>query len=260
MGNFNTATPAGTDLISLGDDNIRELKTALQEALRGGTTEGLEAVFPGTAPTTAPVFHYRGLKGNTGARPASGQFGLYFDTARNVLQRDNGSTWEDVGSVIPSGTVMVFYQAAAPVGWTKVVTQNDKALRVVSGDGGGTGGTHALSTPPSTSHNHNGATGSTALTTAQMPSHHHAIYSSNSAGGLRGAGANDADGLGFTAGNGTYGFYDDFSCVQAHTHTDQNGAYLSDEGGGGGHTHSLDSSAPTAFSPQYIDVIICSKD
>ena len=49
---------------------------------------------------------------------------------------------------IPSGTVMVFFQVSAPTGWTQVVTQNDKALRVVSGSGGGTGGTHGLSSPP----------------------------------------------------------------------------------------------------------------
>jgi hypothetical protein len=45
----------------------------------------------------------------------------------------------------PSGTVMVFYQAAAPTGWTKSTAQNNKALRVVSGSGGGTGGTWDLS-------------------------------------------------------------------------------------------------------------------
>ena len=40
----------------------------------------------------------------------------------------------------PSGTVMLFYQAAAPLGWTKQTTQNDKALRVVSGSTGGSAG------------------------------------------------------------------------------------------------------------------------
>lgn len=55
---------------------------------------------------------------------------------------------------IPVGTVMVFFQAAAPTGWTQVVTQNDKALRVVSGAGGGTGGSHSIATPPTHSHAH----------------------------------------------------------------------------------------------------------
>lgn len=97
MGVWSVSTPAGSDLISQGDDRIRELKTAIQEALQGGTTEGLEAVFPGSAPTTAPVFHYRGLKGATGARPSSGQYGLYYDSTKNLFSRDNGATWDDVG-------------------------------------------------------------------------------------------------------------------------------------------------------------------
>lgn len=152
MGVWNTATPAGSDPKSQGDDRIREIKVAVQEALQGGATEGDEAIFPGSAPSTAPVFHYRGLKGSTGSRPASGQYGQYFDTTRNVLQRDNGSTWDDIGTVIPAGTVMPFYQASAPVGWTKIVTQNDKVFRVVSGSGGAAGGSIATSTGLAHSH------------------------------------------------------------------------------------------------------------
>jgi hypothetical protein len=50
------------------------------------------------------------------------------------------------GPVIPSGTKMLFYQAAAPVGWTQDATHNDKVLRVVSGAGGGSGGSNNFST------------------------------------------------------------------------------------------------------------------
>lgn len=155
MSVFDISTPAGTEVASQGDDRMRELKVALQDALRGETTEGSEAVFPGAAPSTAPVFRYRGLSGLTAARPAAGQYGLFFDTTRQVLQRDNGSSWDDVGTVIPAGTVMVFYQAAAPAGWTQVVTQNDKALRVVSGSGGVAGGSQGLSSTIFIAHNHN---------------------------------------------------------------------------------------------------------
>jgi hypothetical protein len=129
------------------------MKTAVQEALRGQASEGVEAVFPGSAPTTAPVFRYRGLKGTTGARPSFGQYGLYANTTTNQLQRDSGSAWEDIATLIPSGTKMVFYQASAPTGWTAVAA-NDKFLRVVTagGTGGTTGGTHAAST--SLAHTH----------------------------------------------------------------------------------------------------------
>jgi hypothetical protein len=56
-----------------------------------------------------------------------------------------------------AGTKLVFPQATAPTGWTKDTTNNDMALRVVTGTGGGIGGTHNLSTPPSTAHVHAGA-------------------------------------------------------------------------------------------------------
>ncbi|MET3969082.1 hypothetical protein [Bradyrhizobium sp. S3.9.1] len=55
------------------------------------------------------------------------------------------SAWAEAGT-FPAGTVMLFYQAAAPLGWTKITTQNDKALRVVSGAGGVAGGTNPFST------------------------------------------------------------------------------------------------------------------
>jgi hypothetical protein len=141
MSVWNTSTPAGSDLLSQGDDKIREMKTAIQDALRGDESEGVEAIFPGASPSTAPVYRYRGLKDTTANRPTAGQYGLFFDTTRNVLQRDNGTSWDDVGAVIPSGTKMVFYQASAPIGWTAVAL-NDKFLRVVTsgGTGGSTGG------------------------------------------------------------------------------------------------------------------------
>ncbi len=52
-----------------------------------------------------------------------------------------GSTSADV---IPAGTVMPFYQNAAPSGWTIVSSQNNKAMRVVSSAGGVAGGTTAF--------------------------------------------------------------------------------------------------------------------
>ena len=42
---------------------------------------------------------------------------------------------------IPSTTKMLFFQASAPTGWTKDITHNNKALRVVNGACGGAAGT-----------------------------------------------------------------------------------------------------------------------
>jgi hypothetical protein len=91
----------------------------------------------------------------------------------NVLT-SNGTTWTSAaaGGGRPTGTAMLFFQAAAPTGWTQVTTQNNKALRVVSGTGGGTGGSVAFTTAFA-SQSVAGTVGSTTLTTAQMPSHSH---------------------------------------------------------------------------------------
>jgi hypothetical protein len=177
----------------------------------------------------------------------------------------------------PSGTVMVFHQTAAPTGWTKSTSHNDKALRVVSGNGGGNGGTHDLTSPPSLAHTHTGAAhvhsvgahthgnnlsaAAHTLTIAQTPSHTHTMYGWNN-------GANQHTRL----GNGDTQHLGPFTIA--------GGLAMAAVGGGGSHSHSMSgsvsnsdafnsssagdaattSTTPTAFAPQYIDVIICAKD
>jgi hypothetical protein len=79
----------------------------------------------------------QGIQGPPGAVPEA-------PTDGKIYGRQN-SGWTEAGS-FPAGTVMLFYQAAAPTGWTKLTTQNDKALRVVSGNGGVAGGSNPFST------------------------------------------------------------------------------------------------------------------
>jgi len=164
---------------------------------------------------------------------------------------------------LPGGgaTKMVFYQASAPTGWTQVVTDNDKALRVVSGSGGGSGGTHGLSTPPSTAHTHTGPSHthgySTVIahthtfTTASDGSHAHTI---NVWGGSGTYNALGGDGSTLSRTENT-------SSTGSHTHT---GTTASTGSGSGtttaAGTGNTGSNGPTAFAPQYIDVIVCSKD
>lgn len=95
---WNPAVPAGTDLVSQGDDVIREMKLDIQTALTA--TEGPPlsqdgGVFPGSDPSN-PLYHYRGLKGNTADRPTPENYGLYFNTDTNTIQRSNGTIWEDI--------------------------------------------------------------------------------------------------------------------------------------------------------------------
>jgi hypothetical protein len=60
---------------------------------------------------------------------------------------ENG--WED-------GCKAVFFQASAPLGWTKDTTAalDGKTIRIVSGTGGGTGGTSPIASALSLAHTH----------------------------------------------------------------------------------------------------------
>lgn len=60
----------------------------------------------------------------------------------------------DAYNNLASGTVMPFYQAAAPTGWVKSTAFVDCFLRVTSGTGAGTGGTVAVSTGLVLPHSH----------------------------------------------------------------------------------------------------------
>lgn len=178
-----------------------------------------------------------------------------------------GLTWAEVPEgedFIPNGSVMVFFQANAPTGWTKVTTQNDKTLRVVSGTGGGTGGDWAMSAGETTSshgghvhssaaHTHGGgslAAGAHTLSTSEMPSHSHT--------GQWGATNTGAFGYGSNWRNGGGGSNNTSSTGGGGSHSHSlSGTSASttpgDTGSAGSHTH-------TIAAPQYIDVIICSKD
>lgn len=142
-----------------------------------------------------------------------------------------------------SGTKMAFFQAAAPTGWTQDTSSslNDRALRVVNGTGGGTGGTHGVSAPPSTSHNHGHtiSAGNHTLTISQIPGHTH-------------SGESVEDGI---SGNPDLDHGTNYS-----SQPDITGS----TGGGGAHNHSISgyisSNGPTQFRPKYVDMILCTKD
>lgn len=105
-------------------------------------------------------------------------------TVDGITFSDSTSLTSKYG-IIPQNSVSVFYQSAAPTGWSQVTTHNNKALRVVSGTGGGSGGSIAFSSAfPGTEKTitstvtATGTVGDTTLTTAQLPSHSHGAGSS----------------------------------------------------------------------------------
>lgn len=165
MTTWDPTKPLGSDPMSTVDNVIRQDMTALQESLRAQASEGVEAVFPG-ADSSNPVYRYRGLRGTEAARPSASDGGRYFNTTKSQEERSNGTTWEPVGTVIESGTRLIFPQASVPTGWTQVTTHNDKMIRIVSGTGAGTGGTNDVSAGLSHTHTDSGhvhAIGSAAI-------------------------------------------------------------------------------------------------
>lgn len=139
---------------------------------------------------------------------------------------------DDVIDNFPSGTLMLFQQTAAPTGWTKQTTHNDKALRVVSG-AASSGGTVAFETAFA-SQAVAGTNSDESLSIAQMPAHTHTI---NTYGG-GGSGAGDINRSG-TAADGSV------SSVSA--------------GSGDTHTHTFSGTA-IDLDVSFVDIIIASKD
>ena len=146
-----------------------------------------------------------------------------------TLPAQNGTI--AVGGGFPAGTAMLFVQTAAPTGWTKSATHNDKALRVVSGSAS-SGGSVAFTTAFA-SQAVNGTVGNTTLTTSQIPSHTHPTATT-----LLGGNTNV-----FAA-----------TCHVASFNFNSGAT-----GGGGAHNHSFTGTAIN-LAVQYVDVIIATKD
>jgi hypothetical protein len=130
---------------------------------------------------------------------------------------------------IPIGTVMSFFQAAAPTGWTQITTHDNKAMRVVSGTGGGSGGSVAFTTAFA-SQAVTGSNSATTLTIAQIPSHAHS-------------------GVDATGGQN----------VGSASAPSVNVSNTGLQGGGGSHNHTFTGTAIN-MAVQYIDMILASKN
>jgi len=212
-----------------------------------------------------------GSLASDGQTPASGDLLMGSNQIKNMadptLDQDattkawvNAAITTAVAPPFPVGTYMLFVQTAAPSGWTKSTTHNNKALRIVSG-AAGTGGSVDFTTAfgsqtpaGSVSTSVTGVTGSvgtsgaTTLSTAQIPSHSHTLPFNNNGGG--------------TSFAGDFTFASNFTVSTTGS-----------EGGGGSHTHSggaFTFSSGTATSSftgtainlavAYVDVIIAVKN
>ena len=168
---------------------------------------------------------------------AQGYVTTIYSDGTNIVQASSSFT----PSTVPSGTNMLFYQAAAPTGWTQLTSVNDYSVRIVSGTGGITNGAIGVSTMFSGSY----SVGATAITAAQMPSHTHSVndpshnHGVREYSGLTGGSPGIVSSIGGSAGGGT-----------GYAYT---GISINYTGGGNGHTHTIP-------NLQYADVIICTKN
>lgn len=193
---WNNATPADDDDARNGAGHLRDTKTAVLERL------ALEHVF--TSGNESDVGQHKLKNGLFANRPTAATAGkVYISIDRRIISLDLGGSWTDLP--FPSGTKMVFFQATAPVGWTQDTTHNDKALRIVSGAGAGSGGSLDLSAA---------TVGDHTLTTAEMPAHTHTFTLKD----------NDTDTQAFAA---------------AGHPTTVNTGTTDSTGGGGAHNHTL---------------------
>ena len=160
---------------------------------------------------------------------------------------------DSIPDFIPAGHTLLFYNTAAPPAWTKVTNHNNKALRVVSGNGGGVGGSQAFTTTFATRAVSGGTgqvtapggVGGTTIDWNQMPSHAHGQGSTQIAVRSIYNPTPSSGGAFYNVGNSNTGLA---GGSQPHTHPFASGQHA--------HPFSGDNQD---FNVAYIDIILCTK-
>lgn len=164
--------------------------------------------------------------------------GISYSDYKTDIGTDLLIAWRAAGHIFATGAVVavVFRQSAAPTGWTKIVSSNDRALRVVNGalaDGGSSAFSAAFPSQTPT-----GTVGGTTLAVVDLATHSHTTPR--------------RDGVGETGGNAG----PILGAPAAATAT----TTVSTNGSNSAHTHAFTGNALAAFSPTYADVIFASKN
>lgn len=234
--------PGDNEDISNGANEIRNFKVNARQRLGvdhsfiGDAQDGKHVVLQMRVQTVDPtvdpaeptdgLFYTKAVTGHTEL--------FYKDSVGNVVQLTNAGV---VNGPIPAGTVMLFIAGTAPAGWTQSASYNDQVLRVVSGAGGGTGGSWTLS----------GVTVGVAvathtLSTTELPAHTHQVNVDHGTGGAA----------------TVWSLQNVTALAGASTYTTDNGT-----GGGGAHGHAGSTASFSndgTWRPSYVNCIACSKN
>ncbi len=224
--------------------------------------DGLQVTFEVNATNTdAVTFNVDGLgaksllsaTGNElvlGDLPAGAKFSACFDLSADCWKLIN---FTPTAKPFPTGTLMLFAQTSAPVGWTKNTDHDEHTLRVVSGDAS-IGGTLDFSAVFS-SQDVAGTVGETVLTEAQLPDV--SLQLETYIRGDHGTIISGVDMDDYTEGSI---YHENSGHTGSGTSTARSGGgVLVEFGSDAPHDHSFTGTA-IDLDIKYLDVILCEKD
>jgi hypothetical protein len=210
--------PLSGDFILEGDNHLRLLKSVLKAQFPGAGGQGFSQPI---IANESEINYLQGLSSNV------------------QDQLDSLESEYSANLYAPSGTVMVFYQASPPVGWSQIQNNNNSMLRVVDSNAGQSGGTDSPITFSVPAHAH--TTQGHTLTIGEIPSHRHNKQ-------LRS----------FNISIDDKPAYVDSTTGNRPNDTNRPSEYA---GGGGSHSHgNTGSKSAVNFKPRYINVMTAVKD
>jgi hypothetical protein len=163
-----------------------------------------------------------------------------------------GAAW---GAGLPATTVSVFYQAAAPVGWTiGNNTYDNRAIVINNTSGGGSAGGSVNFTTAFASKTPTGTVGGTALTEANLPAHDHFAVSTQSGGSSINGAADYYLNYLYNGGADTQSYL-----LKGQNSSAPTTGLTSETGGGTTHTHTFTGDA-IDLAVKYLTMIAASAD
>jgi hypothetical protein len=219
-------------------DNISAPTSAVSPVLSGSVTIDSNTTTPALKITQTGVGPVMRVQDSTDPDvtpfiiDTNGNVGIGTATPASALDVASPGVITGAWAYLPSGTAMLFVQTAAPTGWTKSTTHDNKALRVVSGaaSSGGTTGFTSVFT-------------SRTITTANMPVHTHGITDPG-----------HTHQMAFKLGGTGPGGYEEIQ------NSPSTGYYLTSSSTTGITVNNAGSGTAMDFAVQYVDVIIATKD